>query len=316
MDIIVLDLEWNQDSADKRYRNTGKPIFEIIEIGAVKINQNYDITDRFSRLIKPQIYKTMHEVTANLIHMEIEDLNEGTSFNKAVEDFLSWCGEEIIFATWGVLDLLELQRNMKYYEMTPLSTGPIKYYDVQKLFSIEILKDKSRKTLEYAIDYFKLNKDEPFHRALSDAYYTALVLKKIVNEELLKYVSYDTYCLPQTKKDEIKVVFPGYMKHISRAFETKSHLMKDKEVSSTKCFLCCKNLKKTLKWFSPNGKHYYSVSYCDVHGYIKYKVRIRKNEDKMYYAVKTAKFTTEEKVKKLAEGKSSNSPAREKSLDD
>ena len=62
-----------------------------------------------------------------------------------------------------------------------------------------------------------------------------------------------------------------------------------------------KNLKKKVKWHSPNGKHYYSISYCDLHGYIKFKVRIRKTENKKYYAVKTSKFISEEKMKKLQE---------------
>ena len=56
--------------------------------------------------------------------------------------------------------------------------------------------------------------------------------------------------------------------------------MEDKEVSSTKCYICHKNLKKKIKWHSLNNKHYHSISYCDVHGFIKYKVRLKKSEDK------------------------------------
>ena len=77
--------------------------------------------------------------------------------------------------------------------------------------------------------------------------------------------------------------------------------MQDKEVSSTKCYLCHKNLKKKIRWNSTNSKNYTSVSYCDVHGYIKYKVRVKKAEDEQYYAIKTSKFITEEKYKKIRE---------------
>ena len=77
--------------------------------------------------------------------------------------------------------------------------------------------------------------------------------------------------------------------------------MEDREISSTKCYLCHKNLKKKIKWHSSNSKNYYSVSCCDVHGYIKYKVRIKKSEDSRYYAIKTSKFITEEKMHKLQE---------------
>ena len=301
MNIIVLDLEWNQNSGGKKERIINKPIFEIIEIGAVKLNENYEIVDKFSQLIKPQIYRTMHKITADLIHLQMNELNKGKSFPEVMDEFMEWCGEDYMFATWGPLDLLELQRNISYYQLIPLSDEPIKFYDVQKLFSLEAIKEKTRKTLEFAIDYFQIEKDIPFHRAFSDAYYTAKVFQKIVNPEILKYVSFDTYHIPKTRKEEIKAIFPGYYKYISRGFETKSEIMSDREISSTKCYLCHKNLKKILRWYTPNGKNYYSISNCDVHGFIKYKVRLKKSEFGMYYAIKTSKFITEEKMKKLQE---------------
>lgn len=299
MNIIVLDLEWNQNSLGKKERSSDKPIFEIIEIGAVKLNENYEIIDKFSQLIKPQIYHTMHRVTADLIHLQMKELKNGKDFSIVMEEFREWCGNDFIFATWGPLDLLELQRNMTYYELQPLADGPIKFYDVQKLFSIGSMKEKTRKTLEFAIDYFNIEKDIPFHRAFSDAYYTSKVFVKIANPDLLQFVSFDTYHIPNDRKKEIKIIFPGYHKYISRGFCTKTDVMSDREVSSTKCYLCRKNLKKKIKWHSPNGKNYYSISYCDIHGYIKYKVRLRKTETGKYFAIKTSKFITEEKMIKL-----------------
>ena len=312
MNIIVMDLEWNQNSAAKKERSPDKPIFEIIEIGAVKLNEDYEIVDKFSQLIKPQIYHTMHKITADLIHLQMKELNKGKSFPEVIKKFIEWCGEDYIFATWGPLDLLELQRNMKYYDEEPLSERPIKFYDVQKLFSLGIMKEKTRKTLEFAIDYFQIEKDIPFHRAFSDAYYTAKVFKKLADPDILQFVSFDTYNIPKNKKEEIKMAFPGYFKYISKGFELKNEVMDDKEVASTKCYLCHKNLKKKIKWHSSNGKHYYSVAYCDIHGYIKYKVRLRKSEDKKYYAVKTSKFITEEKMKKLQEEWKKNKEVKNK----
>lgn len=241
MNIIVLDLEWNQNSFGKKERNSDKPVFEIIEIGAVKLNENYEIIDKFSQLIKPQIYHTMHRITADLIHLQMNELKKGKDFSVVMKEFMEWCGENYIFATWGPLDLLELQRNNEYYKLEPLSDGPIKYYDVQKLFSLGVMKDKTRKTLEFAIDYYQIEKDVPFHRAFSDAYYTAKVFQKLSNPDILQFVSFDTFHIPKDKKEEIKITFPGYFKYISRGFESKSEVMKDREVASTKCYLCHNN---------------------------------------------------------------------------
>lgn len=301
MNIIVMDLEWNQNSLGKKDRDSDKPIFEIIEIGAVKLNEQFEIIEEFSQLIKPQIYQTMHRITADLIHLQMKELRQGKDFPTVIKEFLKWCGEDYIFATWGPLDLLELQRNIKYYNLEPLSEHPIKFYDVQKLFSLGTLKDKTRKTLEFAIDFFSIEKDIPFHRAYSDAYYTAKILKIIENPDILQFVSIDTFNIPKSRKEEIKILLPGYFKYISHGFDAKIDVMEDREVSSTKCYLCHKNLKKKIKWYSPNSKNYYSASCCDVHGYIKYKVRVKKAENGKYFAIKTSKFITEEKLKKLQE---------------
>ena len=51
MDFIIMDLEWNNTYA----RKTKGFINEIIEIGAVKLDENLNFKDKFSCLIKPQI---------------------------------------------------------------------------------------------------------------------------------------------------------------------------------------------------------------------------------------------------------------------
>ena len=94
-------------------------------------------------------------------------------------NFLEWCGEEYRFFTWGNQDVMELQRNMKYYNLLKLMPGPVHYYDVQKLFSVKFEDGIARRSLEYAIDYLNLPKNRDFHRALADASYTARILLEI-----------------------------------------------------------------------------------------------------------------------------------------
>lgn len=299
MNYIVLDLEWNQSSFPE---GEIKEIpFEIIEIGAVKLNSEKKKIDQFNELIHPRIYKRMHKITGKLIHMQMDELENGDEFINVASRFIQWCGNDVIFCTWGPLDLTELQRNMSYYRMKPLTNKPLPFLDVQKLFSFAYEDRKSRRSLEYAIDFLKIEKDIPFHRAFSDAYYTAKVLEKI-DYELEKNISFDLYHKPENRKEEIHIVFDDYAKYISRKFLDKQEAFKDREVSSTKCYYCHKNLKKKLRWFTPNGKHYYSVSFCDKHGYMKGKIRIRKDTEKNdIYIVKTLKFISEEEALKIKE---------------
>ena len=297
MNYIVLDLEWNQSSTGKEEVSKVLP-FEIIEIGAIKLNSDRKMTDEFSELIKPQVYHEMHHIIRKLIHLQMEELEKGKSFVEIMEKFRVWCGQDYIFCTWGPLDLLELQRNIRYYQLEPLGEGPLAFLDVQKLFSIAYEDRKSRRTLEHAIDFLEIEKDIPFHRAFSDAYYTAKVLAQL-DEDVLKNCSFDVFHLPKDRKSEVHVIFDAYAKYISRTFADKTEALADRTVIETKCYLCHKNLRKKIRWFSPNGKHYYSVSYCDKHGYMKAKIRIRKSEEDSVYVVKTEKFINQEEVEDI-----------------
>ena len=303
MDYIVLDLEWNQSSDSKYNKEYGLP-FEIVEIGAVKLNRKFEIAGRFEQLIKPQIYRTIHYMTSRIVHVDKEELEEeGKPFPEAMSEFLKWCGSNYVFCTWGTLDLTELQKNMCYYGMDELSSGPLKYYDIQKFYSLTYEDGKTRRALEYAVDELGIRKDIPFHRAYSDAYYTAKVFIEINKKDpaVEKYVSYDVFMVPKSKRDEVKVSFKTYSKYISREFPDKNTAMADKMVSSTRCYLCGRNARRKLRWFSVNGKHYYSLSCCKKHGYLKGKIRMKKMDDGNVYVVKTMKIISEEEAAEIYE---------------
>lgn len=302
MNYIVLDLEWNQGNTGQEKEADQLP-FEIIEIGAIKLNEDGRMISEFSELVKPAVYQELNHITSKLIHMHMQELQRGDLFPEVAGRFLDWCGQDYVFCTWGTQDLAELQRNMKFHNMTPLSDGPIAYLDVQKLFSIAYEDRKIRRSLEYAVDFLEMEKDIPFHRAFSDAYYTAKVFASIEDKEILRNVSYDVFHPPVNREAEIRVQFDTYTKYISRAFADKKEAFGDREIASTKCYYCHKNLRKRLKWFSLNGRHYYSVAHCDKHGYLKAKVRIQRIEDERVFVVKTTKFIGEEDMEQLIKRK-------------
>jgi inhibitor of KinA sporulation pathway (predicted exonuclease) len=311
MKYIVLDLEWNQggrqESADSDVT------FEIVEIGAVKLDESFQILGEFSELIKPSIYHEMHHITGQLIHIQIEDLEQGRSFPEVMTHFLNWCGDESYqFCTWGIMDLGILQKNMAYYHMPPLSDGPFPFLDLQKLFALARTEGHNRRSLEFAVDALHLEKDIPFHRALDDAYYTAKIMKALSQKHLFDHVSYDVFHPPKDRQSEIKVQFDNYQKYITREFPDKIKAMGDKEVASSKCFLCRRNLRKTVKWYTFNTRHYYCVAYCEVHGYIKGKIRMNRSESGGIYVVKTVKLISPEEAASLTKRSERASELRRK----
>lgn len=299
MQYIVLDLEWNQSPFGKEDELKNMP-FEIIEIGAVKLDENLNEVDTFHELIKPKVYKDLHYKTKQIVNLTMEELEKGKPFTEVMKAFLAWCGEEYIFCTWGVMDLSELQRNMEFYGMGEVYTTPLKYYDIQKFFSLLHEDGKVRRTLHHVIEYLQLKEELRFHSALNDAIYTAQVIKHIDFEHIKKNYSIDCYHIPATRKDEIHAVFDTYEKYISRGFKTRDDMMKDKEVLALTCYQCNKNCHKKIRWYSTNNaKTYYALGICKEHGYLKGKIRAKQAENGLYYAIKTTKLVDEDGAQKV-----------------
>ncbi|BCN33010.1 3'-5' exonuclease [Anaeromicropila herbilytica] len=295
MNYIILDLEWNQSPTGKGTENKEIP-FEIIEIGAVKLDEDRNKISEFSELIKPQIYHEIHYKTEEIIHIKMEDLKNKETFPKVIKHFFDWCGDDYIFCTWGAMDLTEMQRNMKYFQVKELRDRPIKYYDIQKIFALIYDNAEITRTLEYAIDYINISKKESFHRALNDANYAALIFKQMDIDIAQKNYSLDYFYNPKRKEDEIKLVYENYSKEISTEFNSKELALQDKDVRSTVCYKCGKRATKKIRWFSSSAKVYYCLAYCKEHGYIVGKIRIKKTIDGKSFAVKTLKIVSEEEA--------------------
>ncbi len=293
---IVFDLEWNQSPNGKQDSIEEFP-FEIIEIGAVKLNEKFEITDQFHRLIRPQVYQQMHYMISEVTHMDMQELREqGTYFPEAADEFIAWCGEGAEFCTWGSMDLTELQRNLAYYGMGNPFPKPLFYYDVQKIYGL-FCKDGEKPSLDAAVEELELLEDRPFHRALDDAWYTGKVLSYMAKEpgaeEILPFYSIDYYRLPSDRKEEIRVTFPGYFKYVSRIFESREEAMKDRGVTEMKCYKCGRTLRKKMRWFTANQKIYLALAVCPEHGFLRGKIRMKKVDDTRVFVVKTLKITDE-----------------------
>lgn len=300
MQYIVLDLEWNQGEETKKRRKG--LLFEIIEIGAVKLNDHFEVIDRFSELIRPEVFRRMHGMTQRLTGIRMEELEKnGRPLADVMQEFFAWCGEDYRFCTWGDLDLTELQRNLEYFGLDNPIPWPVYFYDVQKLYRLQYGQKKEGKALETAIEELHLEKPEglPFHRAVADAWYTARVLQRIDMARLGGMISVDYYHLPENRSEELYLRFETYTKYVSRAFTTPEKAMKEKEVLVTRCPVCGRNCKRWIPWFTTHNRNYLCGCSCQEHGWMRGKIRLKKQYDGSVYVVRTVRFSDSEEMEKL-----------------
>ncbi len=297
MNYIVLDLEWNQGRKDS-YNSKRLP-FEVIEIGAAKLDDNFNIIDQYGSIVKPKIHRHLHPAIRELLNYDETLLRTGRPFYEVYREFEEWCGDDYIFCTWGPLDLIHLQQNMDYYYFKNLPY-PLKYYDVQEIFAVTKLGDKNKHpSLEKAVEKMKIPIDGAFHCAKNDAYYTARVFQKMSHRKLSDMYSVDCYHYPTCEEEEITLKHINSIEYISRTFPDKTTAMEDSFISSMHCYKCNRELKPKIKWFS-NNTNQICVGKCWTHGLQCGKIKFKPTKyDEVFVIKKVEKINKRdyEKIK-------------------
>ena len=173
---IVMDLEFNcSNNSYVSEKNGIRLTHEIIEIGAVKLDDNLKEIDRFCSFIKPSVYTKVNSEVRKLTDITTDMIYDGKDFKEAINEFLDWCGDAP-FVTWSENDIIKIEDNMLYHEMS-IDNLP-KCYDIQPMFGDQIMDEDRPFALNYAL--WKLGiLPEKSHDALNDALNTAEVLRRL-----------------------------------------------------------------------------------------------------------------------------------------
>ena len=150
MNYIVLDMEWNQPWPGSPSAKKVLPVQirgEIIQIGAVRVTEDQQVTDEFQVLIKPKYYRRLNRRVSKLTGIkESQLLDEGVSMNEAMSRFRAWCGEDVIFLTWGFDDITILRENLRLYGLD--DSWVQRWYNVQMIFNAQTDGSSSQKALK------------------------------------------------------------------------------------------------------------------------------------------------------------------------
>lgn len=310
MNYIVLDLEWNQEMFESHDLK-----FEIIEIGAVKLNENFQVVSKFSSKVCPSVHKRMNPYIQEITGITFKELKRAPKFTEVIKSFAKWCGEDVLFCTFGSQDLLELQHNICYYGISLKSLGfhwkyPLKYIDVQHVYSLfhrdHIDGTLKIASLEHALLDLNIDTEKNFHRALEDAEYTARLMMEMESVETgihQKNLSLDHFRIPQRVSEEQEIFLSDRYEFLTCGYRTKEELMARKELSVVRCLECGKKCRKKIHWFADNSKHV-CVGICKTHGYLLGTMNFRVNQfdDKhKHYAVRKVRRITDEEFAKVAE---------------
>ncbi len=191
MSYVILDLEWNGSFS----KVLNKYVNEIIEFGAVKVDDEFNITDTFSMFIKPQIGKKLCSKVRELTKITMEELIEkGFPFLEAVNRFTEF-SEDSILMTWGTSDIHALIENYSYFAGDVRLPFLKKYCNIQAYCESSLGKGNASSQLGLSTCADLLGIDfsqEEQHRAFADAELSLRCLKSLIDVKPLKGFILDT----------------------------------------------------------------------------------------------------------------------------
>ncbi len=287
-EFIVFDMEWNQPIYGKTYDfDVSALTGEIIEIGAVKYSYENGLLIRkgiFSRDIKPVMYRKLHYHVKKVTHKTNEDLLHGVLFGDAYDEFVKFIGRAQILVGWGSSDPAMLKQNLKFFDMD--DDLHLYFLDLQPVFSLFGGERGQQRSVEFAVDYYGIDKSEEFHSATADAIYTGKIFEKIFEHNKTAQV------LSAVSSSAIDPDIVSEFTFVSSPSKTPSAAFDGVHAFWKKCPICNAEVTSKIPRFRIR-KSEYALLFCPVHGEFFARSRVKKNRDGDNYASSVLRLATQ-----------------------
>lgn len=254
----ILDLEWDSAYSVKHKRF----INQILQIGAVKLDDGFNVIDTFEVTVKSAISARVTGRFAELTGITTEKMRAGIPFDAAVDSYNSWAADDCITMTWSDSDLYAIKANEEYLLGGERKFKMGKYLDLQKFIQGEMrlsgFDEKNQISLSGAAERLGISTEGyDLHTACDDSLVCAALLKKCYNAERFSALVRDTADPEFYRRLSFK---PYTITDLKSPFVEKSFL----EFRCRDCGADCKRLsgwKYRNRWFSAK----FECSACKKH---------------------------------------------------
>ena len=175
---LVVDIEctcWPKEDPNKQPH-------EIIEVGAVILDKNYNYIKEFTQFVKPTDNPILDEYCIDLTSITQNDIDAAPSLSIAINRLKEWIGptEDITFCSWGYFDKEQLLDECKSNGVDyPFNDDHI---NIKVRFS-KIMERTKKISLKKALRILGIQFEGVQHRAIFDALMTSKVFKIIMNKQ-------------------------------------------------------------------------------------------------------------------------------------
>ncbi len=178
MNYIIFDLE-----ATCWEKSEGR-ISEIIEIGAVKLNDNLETVSHFSKFIKPSINPVLSEFCTKLTSITQSDVDYASPFEEVIVEFEKWIiseDNEVRLFSWGRYDKKQILQECSVKDYKGNIIGLLnEHYSLKHQFAE--IKGIKLCGMSHALRLLGLELEGTHHRGIDDAKNIAKIFKTVFND--------------------------------------------------------------------------------------------------------------------------------------
>ena len=285
---IVMDMEWNQAMSANSSVFNHLPIHlrgEIIQIGAVKLNDDWTPGEEFQIDVKPVFFRKMHYKVKKLTGIDSERLSTACGFREAFSKFREFCGDHCTFLTWGYDDKGIMEQNIIVHdEDWDWIDG---WINLQIIYNQQTDGDNNQKSLDAAMAHFEIEQTRVAHDALGDAYNTARVCSHLDMENGLKTYAEAMHRLSikaARAAENAESDAPEPVEHLNfTGYVNRNAAFADEALSVVKCPVCGKAME-TQRWVNQGNRRYMTLAVCPEHGSYLARVKLRQTDDELWAA--------------------------------
>ena len=282
MAYVVMDMEWNQAMSSQSAVFNKLPIHlrgEIIQIGAVKLTDDFMPGDEFQIDVKPIYFKRMHYKVEKLTGFDKERLQGGAGFKEAFDKFREWCGENCTFLTWGSDDKSIMEQNIIIHDLDwDWIAG---WVNLQVIYNLQTQAGRNQTGLSTAMEHFSIEQTRIAHDALGDAFNTALVCSKLDLLEGIKHYDSASKVLAtrlSSSQDENGKETEAVEHRAFTGYNDRQDAFEDKNIADPVCPICGEPLK-CGRWVNQGDKRYMTLCECKADGSFLVRLKFRVAED-------------------------------------
>ncbi len=191
---IFLDLEMN--GVNRQYKEVRLECkSEVIEFGAVKLDENNVEIARFQSYVRPAYNEEIERKITRLTGITTEQVQNADDFLEVFLQFLCWCGEDYEIYSWSENDEIQLRKeyNLKAGDELPeIDYMFSNWNDLQEQYG-DLFEFARPTALSMAVNNAGIEFRGKMHNALDDAAATADLYREMISGNTIRRIKEDLH---------------------------------------------------------------------------------------------------------------------------